>query len=116
MFINRFGNVHNQGTLNRAIKRIIRDCNQDILENSCENKNVLLLPNFSCHSLRHTFATRMCEAGMNLKAMQDILGHADYTTTMNIYTDATEELKESEISELDEFLKKDEQEDTEDEE
>ena len=116
VFINRFGNVHNQGTLNRAIKRIIRDCNQDILENSCGNKNVLLLPNFSCHSLRHTFATRMCEAGMNLKAMQDILGHADYTTTMNIYTDATEELKESEISELDEFLKKDEQEDTEDEE
>lgn len=53
---------------------------------------------------------------MNLKAMQDILGHADYTTTMNIYTDATEELKESEISELDEFLKKDEQEDIEDEE
>ena len=48
--------------------------------------------------------------------MQDILGHADYTTTMNIYTDATEELKEYEISELDEFLKKDEQEDTEDEE
>ena len=116
VFINRFGNVHNQGTLNRAIKRIIRDCNQDILENSCGNKNVLLLPNFSCHSLRHTFATRMCEAGMNLKAMQDILGHADYTTTMNIYTDATEELKESEISELDEFLKKDEQEDTEAEE
>ena len=55
-------------------------------------------------------------ANKGLKAMQDILGHADYTTTMNIYTDATEELKESEISELDEFLKKDEQEDTEDEE
>ena len=109
-------NVHNQGTLNRAIKRIIRDCNQEILDNKGANKNVLLLPNFSCHSLRHTFATRMCEAGVNLKAMQDILGHADYTTTMNIYTDATEELKESEISELDEFLKKDEQEDSEDEE
>ena len=71
---------------------------------------------FQLPQLRHTFATRMCEAGMNLKAMQDILGHADYTTTMNIYTDATEELKESEISELDEFLKKDEQEDTEAEE
>ena len=62
------------------------------------------------------FATRMCEAGVNLKAMQDILGHADYTTTMNIYTDATEKLKEFEISELDEFLKKDEQEDSGDEE
>ncbi len=115
IFVNRFGNVHNQGTLNRAIKRIIRDCNQEILDNEGANKNVLLLPNFSCHSLRHTFATRMCEAGVNLKAMQDILGHADYTTTMNIYTDATQELKESEISELDEFLKKDKQEDSEDE-
>ena len=33
IFVNRFGNVHNQGTLNRAIKRIIRDCNQEIFDN-----------------------------------------------------------------------------------
>ena len=58
IFVNRFGNVHNQSTLNRAIKRIIRDCNQEILDNEGANKNVLLLPNFNCHSLRHTFCNK----------------------------------------------------------
>ncbi len=30
VFVNRFGNVHNQGTLNKAIRRISRDCNEEI--------------------------------------------------------------------------------------
>jgi len=37
----------------------------------------------------NTFTTRMCEAGTNIKLMQDILGHQDISTTMNIYADVT---------------------------
>lgn len=59
------------------------------------------MPNFSCHSLRHTFATRLCESGMNIKIIQDTLGHRDITTTLNIYTDVTKELKMSEFEGLD---------------
>ncbi|MGN0551653.1 MAG: tyrosine-type recombinase/integrase [Acutalibacteraceae bacterium] len=61
---------------------------------------------FSCHSLRHTFTTRMCEAGINIKVIRDTLGHKDISTTMNIYTDATKELKIEGFRELDMFLKK----------
>ena len=32
VFVNRFGNVQHQGTLNKAMRRIIRDCNDEILE------------------------------------------------------------------------------------
>lgn len=39
----------------------------------------------------------MCEAGINIKAMQDILGHADAETTMNIYAEATKDLKRAEL-------------------
>ncbi len=42
------------------------------------------LPNFSCHSLRHTFTTRLCKAGTNIKLMQGILGHQDISTTVDI--------------------------------
>lgn len=38
------------------------------------------------HSTRHTFATLMARNGANIKALQEIIGHADYATTANIYT------------------------------
>ena len=66
-----------------------------------ENDNPeVLLPHFSCHSLRHTFTTRMCEAGVNVKVIQDALGHKDVSTTLNIYTDVTKELRKSEFEGL----------------
>ena len=65
----------------------------------------MLLPNFSCHSLRHTFTTRLVESGVNLKAVQDVLGHKDFSTTMDIYTDVTRELKQQEFGNLQEKMK-----------
>ena len=35
----------------------------------------------------------MCEAGVNVKVIQDALGHSDISTTLNIYADVTEELR-----------------------
>ena len=70
-----------------------------------ENPKVLL-PHFSCHNLRHTFTTRMVEAGVNVKVIQDVLGHQDIQTTMNIYADVTKELKKSEFDGLDGFFRK----------
>lgn len=69
IFINRFGQTQHQSTLNKAIRRIIRDCNDEQLLKDTNAK--VLLPHFSCHSLRHTFTTRMCEAGVNVKVIQD---------------------------------------------
>ena len=103
IFVNRFGNVQHQGTLNKALRRIIRDCNFEILDKNKQN-DVIILPKFSNHSLRHTFTTRMCEAGVNIKAMQEILGHADAETTMDIYAEATQELKKSELINFEDFF------------
>ena len=104
IFVNRFGNVQHQGTLNKAIRRIIRDCNDEVLMKGEDDP--VLLPHFSCHTLRHTFTTRMCETGVNVKVIQDTLGHADIATTLNIYADVTKELKQTEFIGLDEFFKK----------
>ena len=102
IFINRYGKTQHQGTLNKAIRRIVRDCNNEILDNAPDDAEFpLLLPLFSCHSLRHTFATRLCEQGINIKVMQDVLGHKDITTTMDIYVDVTQELKQKEFEGLD---------------
>ena len=103
IFLNRFGQPQHQATLNKAIRRIIRDCNDEQLLKD-ENAKILL-PHFSCHSLRHTFTTRMCEAGVNVKVIQDTLGHKDISTTLNIYTDVTKELRRSEFEGLDSYFK-----------
>jgi integrase len=105
IFVNRFGNVQHQGTLNKALRRIIRDCNYEVLDNN-HSEEVTTLPKFSNHSLRHTFTTRMCEAGVNIKAMQEILGHADAETTMDIYAEATKDLKRSEMINFEDYFKK----------
>ena len=104
IFVNRFGATQHQGTLNKAIRRIIRDCNDEVLLRG--EADPVLLPHFSCHSLRYTFTTRMCEAGVNIKVIQDALGHADISTTLNIYADVTKELKKDEFAGLDLYFKK----------
>ena len=83
IFINRFGNPQHQGTLNKAIRRIIRDCNDEqFLKN--ENPEVLL-PHFSCHSLRHTFATNCISLGCDYKTVSELLGHSNVNITLNLY-------------------------------
>lgn len=47
------------------------------------------------HSLRHTFATRVLEAGINIKVLQELLGHADIGITLNTYGHVLPDIKKS---------------------
>ena len=104
IFCNRFGEVLNLGVLNKACWRIMRDCNDEIWDNHEGDDMPLLLPRFSCHTFRHTFTTRMCESGMNIKVIQGVLGHTDISTTMNIYVDITKELEQTAMGDLSRYL------------
>ena len=107
IFLNRNGNVFNQSTVNTAIQRIVRDINLEILEKAGDNEPSCIIPYFSCHILRHTFATRMIEAGISIKILQEILGHADFKTTMNVYVNITDSIKKKELNKFDEYIKLD---------
>ena len=101
VFVNRDGFNLNQSTLNKALRRITRDYNlQEIEKAQKDNREAELLPPISTHILRHSFGTRMVESGVNLKAVQTILGHKDIRTTMDIYVDATDTFMKDELDKL----------------
>ena len=52
------------------------------------------------HSMRHTFCTRMANAGMNPKALQYIMGHANIVMTLNYYAHATFHSAQEEMERL----------------
>lgn len=80
--------------INDVIDRIVKACNEAEEEKAKEeNREPVIIPHFSCHHLRHTFCTRFCETETNVKVIQAIMGHANISTTMDIYTDVTEAKK-----------------------
>ncbi|MGL5434602.1 MAG: tyrosine-type recombinase/integrase [Lachnospiraceae bacterium] len=58
------------------------------------------------HALRHTFATRCFEKGMTPRTVQEIMGHANYNTTVS-YTHVLDDMKQHEARQIGDFLKND---------
>ena len=52
------------------------------------------------HSLRHTFATRALECGMDVKTLSEILGHKNATVTLNRYAHSLMEHKQDMMNKL----------------
>ena len=52
------------------------------------------------HALRHTFATRCVEVGVDVKTLSEILGHADVSITLNTYVHPSIELKRKQMEKL----------------
>lgn len=101
VFKNRYGGVPNYNTVNQAIKRIINSHNADeIILAKREKREPVIIPNFSCHHFRHTFATRLCEVENNLKVIQSIMGHRNIETTMDVYAEATDRKKKESMDNL----------------
>ena len=64
----------------------------------------LNIPHRGFHSLRHTFATRALECGMDVKTLSEILGHKNPTVTLNRYAHSLMEHKKEMMNKLGKLL------------
>ena len=87
--------------LSKNGKPILNSAYNLILLRICEKSGI---ERFSMHELRHTFATRCIDAGMTPKALQEILGHANISTTMDIYVHVTKDSKSKELESVEAVL------------
>lgn len=90
VFLSKKGNLIRNKAYSREINSICDKCG---------------IRKISPHILRHTFATRCIEAGMQPKTLQVILGHSTINMTMNIYVHVTESQKKNELKCIEKMLK-----------
>ena len=58
------------------------------------------MPAVNYHALRHTFATRCIELGVDVKTLSEILGHANVSITLNTYVHSSMERKREQLEKL----------------
>lgn len=78
VFTNRDGMLYNRRGVNSILSGIVKEFNQ-------QNRG-LKLPKLSSHVLRHTYCTRLVELGVDLRIVQEIMGHKTAKVTLNVYT------------------------------
>ncbi len=64
----------------------------------------MVIPNITAHWLRHTFATMLYQAGVDVLTAKEQLGHSDIKTTLDVYTHLDAVHKRKSMNKLDSFL------------
>ena len=104
IFLNEKGMVLDYKKLNHRLDWISKEINKEI--HTGTDSKVEDFPHLHNHMLRHTFATRMREAGADMKATSEMLGHEGILITLKTYTDASREFKNREIAVLRDYYEK----------
>ena len=73
-------------------------------DRSRSNPKVVAMEPFTAHQLRHSYATMLYDADVDVKTAQKLLGHADFSVTMKIYTHLSAEKETAGIEKLNEHL------------
>lgn len=83
-------------------KRVIPNTLNDVLNSMCNKFNLTRL---KFHDLRHTHATMLIKENVNIKVIQDRLGHSRVSTTLDIYSHVLPTMQQQVTDKIDELVK-----------
>lgn len=87
VFVNYYGRPLQTSEIGNMLKKIIAYINQSEQDKSDKDSTEpFVLEDFHPHTLRHTFATRCFELGIDAKTVQTYLGHSSIKMTLDLYT------------------------------
>lgn len=89
LFVNAHGNKHTQSSYRALTNALYRQMNISMGCRVYRNKLIAPYPladDFVPYDLRHTYCTDLQKAGIDVRTAQKLMGHADISTTANIYT------------------------------
>lgn len=99
-----YGSPVTRYVLSNDINKIVNDINlKETAIAQKEGREPIEFKHLHPHAFRHTFATRCLEKGLDSVFVQNIMGHANYSTTLS-YTHILEDLRKREIAKIDTFL------------
>lgn len=99
VFTTNMGSPVTRYSAESQINKIVKAINdEENIKAKLENRSPKVFENMYPHAFRHTFASRCFESGMDIKIVQSLMGHENYSTTLDVYTHVTNNYMESEIS------------------
>lgn len=106
IFRDLHGKLMNSNRINRTLRNIVNDYNHtEEAVALLEQREPELLPQITCHHLRHTFCTRVIENGVNIKTVQYWMGHHYVGTTIKIYLSISETKNKDEMTKIEGKIK-----------
>ncbi len=102
LFLDSKNNLMTVNKIDYWLKKIVEDYNKEEMDKAeIEKRKAQLLPNITSHILRHTGCTRAAERGMDIRVLQDIMGHNNIKTTMKVYNHVDDARLQREMERLD---------------
>ena len=95
IFLSSAGTIVSTSQVNTEFKKALEK--YDILDKSLDG-------DVTCHSCRHTYATRFLESGSGVKVLQSVLGHSEIKITLGVYCDVQDSFKQSQLNTSNKYL------------